>query len=359
MNTDSNHSQKNNNNIGRKIFLSIVGILLVLGLCIFLVFHNYLKTSLKPLNSNDKSFKQIKIPMGASDKKIGSILQDNGIVKSGMVFDYYVNSHNLSKFGAGYYRLSPSMSLKKIADSLQKGGSAQPLEGTYGRVLVREGASIDQIASAVDKGSKYSAKDFINLMKDKKFIDYLVDKYPKLLKSINRGKDVKYPLEGFLYPATYNSSNDISLKSIVEQMVSKTNYEMSPYYKKISDSKLNVRKVLTIASIVEKEDFSYSNKRKIAGVLFNKIRMNMPLRSSTSIFYILNKNHLKLTNKDLKVKSPYNLYKHTGFGPGPFNNPSIESIKAVINPDYQDKMYLYYVANSSNGKVYYYEELNN
>ncbi|WP_252898160.1 endolytic transglycosylase MltG [Apilactobacillus ozensis] len=168
MNTDSNHSQKNNNNIGRKIFLSIVGILLVLGLCIFLVFHNYLKTSLKPLNSNDKSFKQIKIPMGASDKKIGSILQDNGIVKSGMVFDYYVNSHNLSKFGAGYYRLSPSMSLKKIADSLQKGGSAQPLEGTYGRVLVREGASIDQIASAVDKGSKYSAKDFINLMKDKK-----------------------------------------------------------------------------------------------------------------------------------------------------------------------------------------------
>ncbi|WP_252898159.1 endolytic transglycosylase MltG [Apilactobacillus ozensis] len=180
-----------------------------------------------------------------------------------------------------------------------------------------------------------------------------------MLKSINRGKDVKYPLEGFLYPATYNSSNDISLKSIVEQMVSKTNYEMSPYYKKISDSKLNVRKVLTIASIVEKEDFSYSNKRKIAGVLFNKIRMNMPLRSSTSIFYILNKNHLKLTNKDLKVKSPYNLYKHTGFGPGPFNNPSIESIKAVINPDYQDKMYLYYVANSSNGKVYYYEELNN
>ena len=91
----------------------------------------------------------------------------------------------------------------------------------------------------------------------------------------------------------------------------------------------------------------------IAGVFFNRIKANMPLQSDISVMYALNKHKHSLTLKDIKVESPYNLYVHKGYGPGPFNNPSLDSISAVLNPIKSN--YLYFVANLKTGKVYYNE----
>ncbi|MBA1394486.1 endolytic transglycosylase MltG, partial [Lactobacillus sp. XV13L] len=95
------------------------------------------------------------------------------------------------------------------------------------------------------------------------------------------------------------------------------------------------------------------DRRMISGVFFNRIDQNMPLQSDISVMYALNKHKRKLSNKDTSVKSPYNLYKNTGFGPGPFNTPSINSVLAVLNPAQRDKGYLYFVADLKTGKVYY------
>jgi UPF0755 protein len=67
----------------------------------------------------------------------------------------------------------------------------------------------------------------------------------------------------------------------------------------------------------------------------------------------LGKHKTSVSYKDLKVNSPYNLYRHQGVGPGPFNNPSIESVNAVLNPTDRDQHYLYFIANMKTGKVYY------
>ncbi len=83
----------------------------------------------------------------------------------------------------------------------------------------------------------------------------------------------------------------------------------------------------------------------------------MPLQSDISILYALGEHKEFVYNKDLEVDSPYNLYKNTGYGPGPFDNPSQEAILAVLEPT--DNDYVYFVADISTGKVYYaktYEE---
>src|SRR5699024_1301112 len=90
-----------------------------------------------------------------------------------------------------------------------------------------------------------------------------------------------------------------------------------------------------------------------AGVFFNRLAIDMPLQSDISVMYALNTHKESLTNKDTAVKSPYNLYKNPGYGPGPFNSPSMQSILAVLEPSDRDQNYLYFVANLKTGKVYY------
>ncbi len=116
---------------------------------------------------------------------------------------------------------------------------------------------------------------------------------------------------------------------------------------------MTIQQVLTLSSLVEREGVSTKDRRKIAGVFLNRIAANMPLQSDISVLYAINKHKKNLSMKDLQSNSPYNLYKNAGYGPGPFNNPSLDSIKAVLNPSERSEGYLYFVANTKTGKIYY------
>ncbi|WP_288530157.1 endolytic transglycosylase MltG [uncultured Secundilactobacillus sp.] len=338
---------------GRKIIIGVVSVLVLLVVAIGIAFYQYFQSALKPLNPNSNEVVQVDIPMGASNKKIGSILQDDKIVKSGMVFNYYVKSHNFSDFRAGYYQLKPSMTLNQIAKELQKGGSSEPIQSQRGKVLIQEGATVENVADTISSQTDFSRSEFINLMKNQSYMKQLAAKYPKLLKSTMAGKDVRYRLEGYLYPATYTVSKNMSLKRLVDSMVAQTNVELAPYFKTISKKHMTIQQVLTLSSLVEREGVTTKDRRKIAGVFLNRIAANMPLQSDISVLYAINKHKKNLSMKDLQSNSPYNLYKNAGYGPGPFNNPSLDSIKAVLNPSERSEGYLYFVANTKTGKIYY------
>lgn len=341
-------------NLGRKIFLSIILILIILGTSIFIFGHQYLKQSLMPLNPNDDKVVQVHIPMGASNKKIGSILQDKKIVKSGMVFDYYVNSHKYSNLKAGYYDFAPSMSLSKIADKLSKGGSDQPLQGEYGRLLVREGDSIDTIAKTLEQRSRYSSKDFKKLMTDKVYLAKLKSKYPKLLKSAFKAKHTKYVLEGYLYPATYNAQKNVTLEQIVDQMVAKSNQEFTPYLDKIKKASLTLQEALTLSSIVEKEHVGSLDRQKIAGVLYNRLNNKLPLAVKSSIVYASGKELVgDIDKKDYNINSKFNLFKNSGFGPGPIGSSTTKSLLSILRPKDMYKGYFTFSVNSASKKVSY------
>lgn len=347
----STHHLSKSPSTAKRIIHWTIGILLLVILFFCFWGYRFVQRSLQPLDPSSNQSIEVQIPVGSSDKEIGYLLQKKNVIRSGLVFDYYVRSKHLSDFRAGYYRFKPSMSLSEIAADLKKGGSSTPLGS--GQVLVREGATIDQIGNIIQKNTEFKKRDFIKLMNDTSFLNRLKNKYPKLLSSAVGAKDVKYQLEGYLYPATYTTSQNGTLEQLVEQMVAKENQEMSPYYSKIKSEHLTVQQVLTLASLVEGEGTGQDNLRTIAGVFENRLQKNMKLQTDVSILYALGRHQKNISYSDLKVDSPYNLYKNNGMGPGPVNNPSIDAVRAVLNPKDRSKGYLYFVANMKTGKIYF------
>lgn len=337
--------------VAKKIITGVIAVIAVLVILVGAFGYRYVKQALQPLDSSSNKRIEVQIPVGSNNKQIGAILESKKVIKSGFVFDYYVKTNKFGNFKAGYYSLSPSMTLAQISKSLQKGGSSEPLDS--GKVLVKEGVTVDEIGDEIQKTTKFSKKDFLALVNDKTFLNELKDKYPQLLTSALEAKDVRYRLEGYLYPATYSVQKNTTLKQLVEQMVAKTNEMMSPYYSKISEKNYTVQQVLTLASLVEREGVTKDDRYKIAGVFENRLEKNMKIQSDISVLYALGKHKQNVTYKDLEVDSPYNLYQNEGMGPGPFNNPSIDSVKAVLDPVDKDKGYLYFIANMKTGKVYF------
>ncbi|MDO1605582.1 endolytic transglycosylase MltG [Lactobacillus sp. YT155] len=345
--TDQKRPKKEANKIVRGVIIAVVALLIIIGF----LGYNYVNSSLQPLNKDAKTNIVVKVPMGSSNSEIGAQLQKNKVIKSATVFNYYVKAHNYSGFKAGYYSFKASMTLDQIISMLQKGGSSESITGK--RVVVKEGVTIDQIGDSIEKNTKFSKAKFLELMKDKNYIKELAAKYPQLLSSSVASKDVRYNLEGYLFPATYDVTKKMTLKSLVNSMVAKSNQELTPYYEEIKKNGLTVQQALTLSSLIEREGVTQKDRQKISGVFFNRIDAKMPLQSDISVMYALNTHKKSLTNKDTSVDSPYNLYVNAGYGPGPFNNPSVSSLKAVLHPTQRDKDYLYFVANLKTGKVYY------
>lgn len=331
----------------------IVGVIAVLAVVVAIIGFNYVNSSLQPYNANSKEDIVVKIPIGSSSKQIAKTLEKDKVIKSATVFNFYVKAQNYTDFQAGYYTFKQSMDMNHVVKQLQKGGSAEPTGTASNTVLVREGVTIDQIGDQIQKSTKFKKKDFLKLMKDESYLKELQKKYPQLLDSSMAKKNVRYHLEGYLFPATYGLYKGETLKELVNQMVEKDNEIMKSYFATIKEKGLTVQQALTLASLVEREGVSEKDRKKIAGVFFNRIDINMPIQSDISVMYALNTHKTHLTNKDVRVDSPYNLYKNSGYGPGPFNTPSVQAIEATLNPSDRDENYLYFVADLKTGKVYY------
>ncbi|APX72555.1 endolytic transglycosylase MltG [Companilactobacillus allii] len=329
----------------------IVGVIAVLAVVVAIIGFNYVNSSLQPYNSNNKEDVVVRIPIGSSSKEIAKKLESDEVIKSATVFNFYIKAQNYTDFQAGYYTFKQSMPLSQIVKQLQKGGSSEPTGTASDTVLVPEGITIDQIGDRIQKSTSFKKKDFLKLMKNKKYLKQLQSKYPQLLDSTMSKTNVRYHLEGYLFPATYGVYKGLTLKELVNQMVQKEDEELQPYYSTIKEKGYTVQQVLTLASLVEREGVKKTDRRKIAGVFFNRMDVNMPLQSDISVMYALNTHKTRLTNKDTSVKSPYNLYKNTGYGPGPFNTPSLQSIEAVLDPADRSENYLYFYANLKTGKV--------
>lgn len=343
-------NRKRERKVVRRIVMSIIAVLVVLLIVFGITAYNFYTTSLEPLDKNSQEELQIEVPPGSSSTKIAKILEKQGIINSASVFNIYTRLKNESGFRAGYYLFSPSMTIDSIITQLQKGGSDRAFDAAK-KITIREGLTIPQIADAIGKDTSYSSKEFLHLIEDKSFLDNMSANYPELLTSAIKAKETKYVLEGYLFPATYDYYEDTSLESIVENMISKTDEVLKGNYQDIKEKGKSVQEVMTIASLVEREAIHDQDRSKVASVFYNRLEAGMPLQSDISILYALDTHKEKVSLEDLKVDSPYNLYLNTGYGPGPFNNPSKKSILATLNPERSDD--LYFLADLKTGKVYF------
>jgi UPF0755 protein len=341
--------------IVRRIIILIILSSTAMGVGGFL----YIKSALQPLDRTSTNFINVYIPVGSSNKQIANILKKEKIIKNANVFNYFAKFHNYANFQSGYYNFKASYTLEQIANMLKKGGTEQPEKPILGKIVVKEGQNIDEIAKQIEvnvdtkegKKTPFKAEEFINLVNDKTFFKEMAQKYPKLFDGASSNQDVRYKLEGYLYPATYNYGKGDTVKSLIEVMIATMDKTMQTYYGEITKQQKTVREVLTLASLVEKEAVNEEERRNVAQVFFNRLQKGINLETDISVLYALGVKKDIVTIADTQVNSPYNLYQNKGVGPGPFNSPSKMSIEAVLNPKANDE--LYFVADVKTGKVYF------
>lgn len=151
--------------------------------------------------------------------------------------------------------------------------------------------------------------------------------------------DVALRRHGYLYPDTYFFAEDyITPEHIVDTMEDNFKLRTDDLFASY-EGDFSRDEIVTLASIVELEASRYEDRRKIAGVLFNRLELNMPLQVDVSFLFIEGKNTFQLSREDLNSDDPSNTYKYTGIPPIPITNPSRKSIEAVIDPVESDNLY--------------------
>ena len=332
---------------------ALIVLLVLIGLG-FGIHHLYLRndTSAKNIKSTKKIDFYVASGMNAS--QIATKLEKKGLIKNDFAFENYLSKQKINNLKAGYFSISASMNLPKIANVLQKSGSQYPVSmGNPNSLLMREGETAQELSKTIASKTKISAKTWLATLNNKTYLAKLAKAYPELLNSALKAKNTKYVLEGYLYPATYNIKNIKSANDITTMMVAQMNTILTPYYQQIKKQKLTVQEVLTLASLVEREAVTQNDRAKVAGVFLNRIDKKMTLGSDVAVKYVMKNPNANLSLNDIKVNSPYNLYVHQGYGPGPLNSPSESSIKAVLNPIDRNKKYYYFIADLKTGKIYF------
>ncbi|MEK0401225.1 endolytic transglycosylase MltG [Streptococcus suis] len=362
----SKQRRKKQDNVAKRIVSVIMSIVVVAVLVTGVTGYMWVKSSLEPVNAKATEAIQVEIPEGSSTLEIGKILVDNKLIKNATIFNYYSKIKSYNNFQSGFYNLKQNMSVDDIAKALQESGTPTAQKEAAGKILIVEGYTLTQIAQAItdntkteDKNDKtpFTTEQFMATVTNQDFINRMVATYPKLFASLPAADSgVIYQLEGYLFPAVYEYSDETTIEELVEQMIAAMDNRLQPYYETITAKNLTVNEVLTLASLVEKEGSTDEDRRNIASVFFNRLNAAMPLQSNIAILYAQGKLGQETTLAedaaiDTSIESPYNIYWTPGLMPGPVDSPSLSAIEAVINANTTD--YLYFVADVTTGSVYF------
>ncbi|MFD1850195.1 endolytic transglycosylase MltG [Oceanobacillus bengalensis] len=335
----------------RKIVSIIILALIVIFVIGGISGYNYIRSALEPVDATSEEEIQVEIPLGSSSSTIASILEENEVIKNGLIFRIYIKLNNESEFQAGNYSFTQSMDVDEIINNLKQGKVS--LEPLY-TITIPEGLTIEQIAEIYAEKLHFTKEEFIEVVDDDDYISELMDKYSVLPEDI-LNEEIYTPLEGYLYPATYDFyEEEPSIPSIIERMLMETENLIYQNLDAIENKNLTIHEVATFASLVEKEASNEEQRHEIAGVFYNRLEEGMPLQTDPTVAYAVGE-HLETTlYEHLEEESPYNTYQVNGLPIGPIANFSRSSLLAVLEPT--DSDYFYFL-HDSEGKIHYAETL--
>jgi UPF0755 protein len=276
----------------------------------------------------------VDIPHGASRRAVARLLANQGVVRSRWVFEALSRWRSHSTLQAGEYFFEHPANNFQVFDSIANGR-------VYVRELViPEGFSMFDIADLVQREDFTSRDNFLAAARDPALIRDLVPGAPSL--------------EGFLFPATYEFPRHPTGEQMVAAMVAHFRQEwMGISAGSPNHSGLPLEKVVTLASLVERETPKTEERPVVAGVFINRLHRRVPLQCDPTVVYALElagSYNGSLNARSLPFDSPYNTYRHIGLPPGPIANPGSASLKAALEPPETD--YLYFVANTEGGHFF-------
>lgn len=305
-------------------------IIIMIALLISVVFWAWrsLNALYEPVDVKDKNGIDIVIPAQATAPQIAAILDMERLIRSQTAFLLYCRHNDLdSQLKAGHYRFNRSQGIPQIA-SLIAQGHVVGISFT-----VPEGYTIKQIGDVLVKKNICTQEDWKAALWETYDYDFL-EGIPV---------DTKDPLEGFLFPDTYEIEEGTTAIQIVDQMLKNFGRHWDKYAAQANSQNKSVYDTVILASIIEKEAMVDSERRIISGVIQNRLRTGMLLQLCPTVLYCIGQpEKVNVSYQDLEVDSPYNTYKYPGLPPGPISCPGDASIGAAINP--LPTPFFYYVA---------------
>lgn len=293
---------------------------------------NLSKLHYGPINPQDKKYHDILVPENSNAKQVAAILKTNDLIYSETAFLTYVRKSGFDeKLLAGHYRFSRSQNLQEIVDMI-----------VNGRVVnisftIPEGYTVKQIGEMLVNKGITTAEEWNEAINQD--YDY------SFLKDIPLEQEAR--LEGFLFPDTYYISEDTNAKKIVNLMLNSfKNIWEKEFAKQAGNRDMNIKEIITLASLIEKEAKIEKERNTISGVIMNRLQKGMLLQVDATVLYCLSQHKDIITYDDLEVDSFYNTYKYTGLPPGPIACPGRASIDAALNPE---KHSFYYYCSRGDG----------
>lgn len=285
----------------------------------------------------------VEIPEGTTSAQIADILEDEGIIRNGTVFSYYLKYKGLgNNFKAGTYEMSPGMALIDIISKLSAG---ETVKEEVLRFTIPEGYTASQIIDLLAQDIGFSRETLTGIMQKKEIAGQEQADPPLWASTVPENPNYKYTLEGYLFPETYELPKDSTEEDAVLRMLRELDKKLKQlpegWEEQLQTRDMTFHELLTVASLIEREVLVDEERKVVAGVIYNRLMKDMPLQLDATVQYLFDKQKERLFEKDLQIESPYNTYLHSGLPPGPIASPGLKSIEAALYP--QESKYFFYV----------------
>ena len=322
---------------GKFKLIFIIAIVLVVVITGGLFFY---LSGLGAVDSNNEEPVTVNIPSGSGASYIVEILDENGLVKNKTCAKINARIGGYDSLQANTYIFNKSMTVPEMFKAINTGDFNYLSKE---KLTVREGLTIPQVAEAIAIELPYSKDEIIKKWSDKAYLKELIGQYWFLSDDI-LDSDIKYPLEGYLYPETYFiTEENPSIESITSMMLDMMDTQLTSIKGELESNKYSIHELLTLASIVEKESSNVSDAMpEVAGVFINRLDKGISLGSDVTVNYIFEKDGVELTMSQLDSDNKYNTRKFTGLPPGPICSVNIKAIDSVLN--YKDTEYMFFYA---------------
>ncbi len=273
---------------------------------------------------NPSYVSKVSVITGSTLGEISKQLYEKKIISNEQMFRWAVQIMGKEKeIPVGTFQLVDTQSNYDIIKQLVY-GSPELI-----KVRLLEGWSVKQIAAYLNDVMGFEPDEILNISKDYRF-----------LKKHNIKAST---IEGYLFPDTYLFFNGDTPTSVLDNVVSEyKKFWRDVFRDRARELNMTEHEVVTLASIIEGEAIYDKERPTISGVYHNRLNRGMRLQADPTIQYIIEDGPRRLLNRDLRIDSPYNTYKHKGLPPGPINSPGAQSLKAALYPE--ENEYLFFVA---------------
>jgi UPF0755 protein len=262
---------------------------------------------------------------GYSTRRIALELKSEGVIRNASAFVLWHYFHHNRSLKAGEYLFDRAADGRTVHDRLARGDIC------VHTVMIPEGYTIFDIAQAMQDAGLSTRQEFLSAAKSETSL--ITDLAPEA-KSV----------EGFLFPETYRFTRMQTLQEMIAAMVKQ-------FRQVAGEIGLNsdVQRVVTLASIIEKETAAPEERSLVASVYQNRLANKVALQADPSVIYaeLLEGSYGgALHHADIRFNSSYNTYTHPGLPPGPIGNPGRSSLEAAMHPANTD---YYYFVSDGNG----------